>query len=150
MRKLLVLAAIALCVLPIGAQADWLHSQQGPVPVCVGFSFGATIANSEQHTFNVPTLFSVPANTGSALGFASGCNFVTAATGDSAFLIQDCSTSGSCTTKATFTVSASGHTCGFSTQGAFTVAQGHLLAVTGPSSADATLANGSVTVCGTR
>lgn len=145
MKKYAIALFGILLLLPAVASADWLKSQQGPVPVCVGFNFTGAPLASEEHSFEVPTAFLVPANLGSVLGFATGCKFKTAATGSSAFLLKD---NGS--TVATLTIAGSGSTCTFSTQAAYSFVQGHRLAVVAPSSPDATLADGGISICGTR
>lgn len=137
---------VAILMTAAAAGADWLGSQAGKnnVPVCIGFSFSGKPTTAEEHSFTAPVDMLFPANLGAAKGFTTACKFKTAATADAAFLLTD-----NGATKATLTVSASGTNCSLSTQSAFTVATGHRLGITAPTQ-DATLADGSITVCATR
>jgi hypothetical protein len=132
----------------------------GREPYVIGAFVPGTMSNSQillYHKFGIAVTY--PANfgttnsgelsAGSALALATGSTVLTIAKCPAA---SDPTVGGNWSTVGTITYSAGGHNGAFASSGGTSVsfAQGDKLRVTGPSTADATLANATLTIAGDR
>jgi hypothetical protein len=147
-------SAQLFCWVNDGSSSQWVQANTAPAPTAakytVGFSFVAgTLASSQLlglHRFARAVIF--PANFASYSGYASAAGATAAATASTVLSVDRAlaASPNSFSQIGTITFAAGTINATFATSGAVSCAQGDVLRILGPATADLTLANVYITL----